>query len=62
MDTVAQYSTNPEPEAVQQQHPSPGETTNQPTQLCVGPAKEHTEHAEPWKIQYYEPAVCDILK
>ena len=23
---------------------------------------EHTEHSEPWQIQFYEPAVWDILE
>ncbi|KAL4064538.1 hypothetical protein J3A83DRAFT_4191257 [Scleroderma citrinum] len=31
-NTVVQYPTNPEPETVQQQHLSPGETPNQPMQ------------------------------
>ena len=36
------------------------EVSNQLTQPHA--TVEHTEHAEPWQIQFYEPAVRDILE
>ena len=44
-------------------HPHVGdrrEVSNQLTQLRA--TVERTEHAEPWQIQFYEPAVRDILE
>ena len=38
------------------------EVSSQSTQPRTGPTVERTECSEPWQIQFYEPAVQDVLE
>ena len=38
------------------------EVSSQLTQPHTGPMVERTERSEPWQIQFYEPAVRDVLE
>ena len=39
----------------------PGDASN-PSIQRIGPPAARTEWSEPWQIQFYEPAVCDIIE
>ena len=39
----------------------PGDASNPSTQR-IGPPAAQSEQLEPWQIQFYEPAVHDIIK